>query len=68
MRLTEEMIRADIAAYQNRLSRAEDKLNELPGGLNGRKLAQTRRVLLSEIRRVQTLIKYAQGALAEVVD
>ena len=67
MRLTEESIRADIKAYQDRLSRAEAKLFDLPGGLKGRKLAQTRRVLLSKIRHVQTLINYAQEALTEVV-
>jgi hypothetical protein len=63
MELTKEQIECDIEAYRDRLSKAEDKLNELPEGLKGRKLAQTRRVLLSEIRHVKTLIGYAQEAL-----
>jgi hypothetical protein len=68
MKLTKEQIERDVKAYQDRLSRAEAKLGELPGRLWGRKLVQTRRVLLSEIRHIKTLIGYAREALAEVAD
>lgn len=64
--LTKEQIECDIETYKDRISRAEGKLSELPGRLKGRKLAQTRRVLLSEIRHVKTLIGYAEEALAGV--
>jgi hypothetical protein len=66
--LTREQIEHDIEAYEDRLRMAQDKLSVLPGRLRGRKLAQTRRALLSEIRHVKTLIGYAQGALMEVAD
>jgi predicted nucleic acid-binding Zn-ribbon protein len=66
--LTRKQIENDIEAYQNRLNRAEAKLNDLPHSLMGRKLRDARRVLLSEIRHVKTLIDYAQEALAEIGD
>ena len=68
MELNKDQIEQDIETYQGRLSRAQTKLNELPRNLMGKKLKQTRRVLLSEIRHVRTLIDYAQEALAEVGD
>jgi hypothetical protein len=66
--LTKEQIEQDIEAYRNRLNRAEARPNDLPRKLIGRKLRQTRQVLLSEIRHVRTLIGYAQEALAEATD
>ena len=68
MELNKEQIERDIQDYQDRLSKAQTKLNELPRKLKGLKLRQTRRVLLSEIRHVRTLLDYAQEALAEVED
>lgn len=72
MPLTKEEIERDIAAYQDRLSRAEAKLKDLPNkGKTWKersKVRATRRVLLAEIRHVRTLINYAEAALTEVVD
>ena len=71
MELTRGQIRQDIEAYQDRLSKVEAKLNDLPQKghtwKENNKIRETRRALLSEIRHVKTLIGYAQQALAETV-
>ena len=68
MELNKKQIEHEIRSYQDRLGKAQAKLNELPRKLKGLKLKQARRALLSEIRHARTLISYATEALAEVED
>ena len=66
--MNKKQIEHEIRSYQDRLGKAQAKLNELPRKLKGLKLKQARRALLSEIRHARTLISYATEALAEVED
>ena len=67
--LTEEMIKADITVYRDRIHKAQDKLDALlVSGRNpdaGRKLKATRNRLEAEVAHVLGLIRLASEALAE---
>ena len=69
MELTEETIREDIKAYQDRLRTARDKLSALPTTApiseERRKIKDRRRTLLQEIEHVRGLIALANEALSE---
>ena len=67
--LTDQEIRGDIQNYEQRITAAREKLAMLPEGYlsfaNHKKREKERRELQTEIQHVQTLIRYAQGALKE---
>ena len=66
-KLTPEIIKADIEAFQARIVHARESLKALPGTApdwkNRKKLAEQRRILNDEVKHVQRLIGYAQEAL-----
>lgn len=67
--LTEDMIRSEIQAFQDRIQAAWETFEKLPvtaSTWQGRKkLKAQRRWLEGEVEHVQTLIRYAQEALRE---
>ena len=67
--LTEETIREDMKAYQDRLDKVQDKLDDLPvrgsSWKDTRKIKVTRHRLEAEVVHVQGLIRLASAALTE---
>jgi predicted nucleic acid-binding Zn-ribbon protein len=68
--LTDEDIQEDIRGFEQRIQDARGKLSELPETDGtwqaGKKLADKRRVLESEIEHVKRLIGIAEEALTDV--
>ncbi len=69
LELTNEMIRSDIAGYEQRIEMAKQKLVELPSWAASwkerKKLQDIKRALEGEVRHVRHLIRHATEALNE---
>jgi len=67
--LTDDIIKADIAEYKQRITKAREKLSELPtptiSWKERKKLLTKRGILETEIVHVQHLIEIATAALEE---
>ena len=69
LQLTDEMIRSDIAGYEQRIETAQEKLAELPDSAASwkerKKIQDTKRALEGDIKHISHIIKYAIEALNE---